>query len=245
MPGSDGPPADARGSAGACARGPRLVLAAVLILGAGPAAAAWQSNGYVTIASDYVYRGVSMLEDGVSVQGGVEARANDTFVAGAWATNVDRQWGYGRGSSDRLEANLYTGVDLGCGAQCRMRVLVTGYVYTGPDAHDWQEVSASVAWRERVGAAVSFSPRGLGVEARTRTLDAWFVQPLARSTSVEIAAGEMWIGQRDYWFGRVGLMQRLDRWQLALNYYVSDPAYRRYGLDDRSRRLVVALSTAF
>jgi len=232
---------------GARAPGHRVALAA-LILGSAPAAAAaaaWQTNGYVTVASDYLYRGVSMLENGVSLQGGFETRADDAFVVGAWATNVDRQWGYARGSNERLEANLYTGFDAGCGSQCRMRVLVTGYVYSGPDAHDWQEVSASVSLRERIGATLSWSPRGLGIGARTRTVDAWLLQPLGRATSVEVAAGELWIEQRDYWFGRVGLMQRLDRWQLALNYHVSDPTYRRYGLDDRSRRLVLSLSTAF
>jgi len=56
--------------------------ATVLALGSGFVAAAdW--TGYGSIASDYVFRGVSLLDSGPSFQGSVEGRFDDTFVVGA------------------------------------------------------------------------------------------------------------------------------------------------------------------
>jgi uncharacterized protein (TIGR02001 family) len=206
-------------------------------------AAEW--NGYASAGTDYIFRGVSLLDSGPSFQGSVEGRFDDAFVAGAWVANVDRQWLYQRRVPDHVELNLYTGFDFGCGEHCRMRVLVTGYEYPGPDAHNWIETSASVALFERVGAAFSWSPHGLGTNTTTRTADVWFVQPLSGQTSVALDGGEVWIGSHEYWYGRAGISQRLGRFVLDLSHYWSDPKFRRFGLDEHSERFVLSVSTAF
>jgi uncharacterized protein (TIGR02001 family) len=206
-------------------------------------AADW--NGYASLGSDYIFRGVSLLDSGPSLQASVEGRFDDTFVAGAWAANVDRQWLYQRRVPDHLELNLYTGFDFGCGTQCRMRLLVTGYTYPGPDARNWVETSGSVAFFERVGASFSWSPHGLGTGTSTRTLEAWFVQPLTRQTSVALDGGEVWVGDHDYWYARAGISQHVSRWLFDLSHYWSDPKYRYYGFDEHSERFVLSVSTAF
>ncbi len=216
----------------------------LLFLTSGLAAAAdW--TGYGSIGSDYMFRGVSLLDSGPSFQGSVEGRFDDTFVVGAWAANVDRQWLYQRRVPDHVELNLYTGFDFGCGSQCRIRVLATGYEYPGPDAHNWVETSASIALFERVGASFSWSPHGLGTGTSTHAAEAWLVQPLTRQTSVAIDGGEFWIGSNGYWYGRAGVSQRVDRWVFDLSHYWSDPKYQRFGLDDHSERFVISVSTAF
>jgi uncharacterized protein (TIGR02001 family) len=230
------------------ARPRRLVVACgatmLLCLASDPAAAAdW--TGYGSIGSDYIFRGVSLLDSGPSFQGSVEGRFDDTFVVGAWAANVDRQWLYQRRVPDHVELNLYTGFDFGCGSQCRIRVLATGYEYPGPDAHNWVETSASIALFERLGASFSWSPHGLGTGTSTHAAEAWLVQPLTRQTSLAVDGGEFWIGSNNYWYGRAGISQRVDRWVFDLSHYWSDPKYRRFGLDDHSQRFVFSVSTAF
>ena len=209
------------------------------------ALAATDWNGYVSIASDHVYRGVSLLDSGPSFQGSVEGRFNDTFVVGAWAANIDHQWLYESRVSDHAELNLYTGIDFGCGSGCRARVIVTEYLFPGPAARDWQEATASVAFADRIGASISYSPHGLGSGASTRSVEGWIVQPLARNTSLSFDAGNVWLGSNGYWYTRAGISQRIDRWVVDLSEYWSDPKYRRYGFDDRSKRLVLTVSTAF
>lgn len=206
-------------------------------------AADW--NGYVSLGSDYIYRGVSLLDSGPSFQASVEGRLDETIVVGAWAANVDRQWLYQRRVPDHVELNLYTGLDFGCGTQCRMRVLVTGYTYPGPDAHNWVESSGSIAFFERFGASFSWSPHGLGTGTSTRTVEAWCVQPLTRQTSFALDGGQLWIGRNNYWYGRAGISQRVSRWLFDLSHYWSDPKYRRFGLDEHSERFVLSVSTAF
>lgn len=229
--------------AGRCAAGGILALA---LAGRAPAA---EWDGYVSAATDYVYRGVSLLDSGPALQGGVEGHFGETFLFGATAANIDHQWLY-QGSyqgkvSDHLELNFYTGVDLECGAKCRARVIVSSYVFPGAGTRDWQEATASIAFAERVGASFSWSPHGLGSGTSTRTAEAWFVQPFSRLTSVTVDAGNIWIGPHDYWFGRIGVSHRIDRWMLDLSEYISDPKFRRYGFDEHSQRLVLSVSTAF
>lgn len=202
-------------------------------------------NGYVSVASDYVYRGISLLDSGVNVQGSIEARLDDTVIAGAWVTNVDREWQYQSYVADHFELNVYAGVDVGCGERCRARFVVTRYTYPGSDAPGWDEATASIGFAERVGVSVSWSPRGLGTRSSTRTYEGWFVQPLTRNTSMEVEGGKLYIGPYNYWFARAGVSQRVDRWVFDLSHYWSDPKYRRAGLDDRSERFVFSISTAF
>ena len=206
-------------------------------------AAEW--NGYVTVASDYIFRGVSLLDWGASLQLGTEGRFNDVFVVGAWAGNVDRQWLYDKPVPGHLELNFYAGTDFACGAQCRMRFLISGYEFPGPDEHDWVEATGSIALFDRVGASYSWSPHGLGSGTSTRTAEAWYVQPLLRGTSLGFDGGKVWIGPFNYWFARGGISQRIDRWVFDLSHYWSDPKYRYFGFDDHSERWVISVSTAF
>lgn len=202
-------------------------------------------NGYASIASNYMFRGVALLDSGPSLRTGAEGRLNDTFVVGAWAANIDHEWLYDSDVSRHVELNLYGGVDFGCGGDCRARLIVADYVFPGTGARDWQEATASIAFAGRIGASLSYSPHGFGSDTSTHTVEAWVVQPLTRNMSVSCDAGKVWLGSRDYWYARSGVSRRLGRWVVELSRYWSDPKYRRYGFDDRSKRLVLSLSTAF
>jgi uncharacterized protein (TIGR02001 family) len=209
-----------------------------------PAVAAdW--NGYVSAATDYVYRGVSLVDSNPNLQAGVEDHIGDNFVIGAWGTNVEHQWLYQSRVDDHLELNIYAGADFNCGPQCRARFIVSGYVFPGSQARDWQEATASVAFAERVGASFSWSPHGLGAWASTRTVEAWYVQPLSRNTSITVDGGNVSISSIDYWFGRIGVSHRFDRFVVDLSRYISDPKFRRYGFDEHTQRFVLSVSTAF
>jgi uncharacterized protein (TIGR02001 family) len=207
------------------------------------ASADW--NGYASIASDSMFRGVSLIDSGPAFQAGLEGRIDDTFVVGAWAANIDHQWLYETRLSDRTEVNLYGGIDFACGARCRARFIVSDYLFPGPAARDWQEATFSIGFAERIGATISYSPHGLGSGKSTRTVEGWLVQPLSRDTSIAVDAGNVWLGSTGYWYTRAGISRRFDRWVVDLSHYWSDPKYRRYGFDDRSQRFVLSVSTAF
>ncbi len=52
-------------------------------------AADW--NGYASLGTDYIFRGVSLLDSGPSLQASVGGRFDDTIIAGAWAAKY-RRW---------------------------------------------------------------------------------------------------------------------------------------------------------
>jgi len=226
-------------------RGPVAWLLAACLGAPAAAGAATDWSGYASAGTDYIFRGVSMLDSGPALQASIEGRFGDRFVIGAWAANVDRQWLYQRDVPNHVELNLYAGVDLDCGPHCRARLLATGYEYPGPDAHAWLETTASVAFFERIGVSCSWSPHGFGTGSSTRTAEAWLVQPLSRRTSLAVDGGTVWIGSHPYWYARAGVSRRIDRWVVDLSHYWSDPKYVRYGLDDHRERFVLSASTAF
>jgi uncharacterized protein (TIGR02001 family) len=221
---------------------PLLVLGAIVAM---PSARGADYTGYATVASDSMFRGVSLVDGGLALQFGGEGRFDHGLVVGAWASRADYQWLYEGHLSGRVEANVYAGFDFACGSACRTRIVVSDYVFPGSDTNDWKEITASIGFFERFGASWSYSPHGLGSQESTRTVEAWVVQPLTRNTSIAADAGKVWLGSFPYWYTRVGASHRFGRWVVDVSHYWSDPKYVRYGFDDRRKRLVASLSTAF
>ncbi len=60
-------------------------------------------TGNVTLATDYVFRGVTQTDHGPAIQGGFDV-GHGQFYAGSWASNVE----FGDGTN--LELDLYAGV---------------------------------------------------------------------------------------------------------------------------------------
>jgi hypothetical protein len=126
-----------------------------------------------------------------------------------------------------------------------MRLLASRYLFPGTELREWNEGSASIELYDRVGASLAWSPHGLGTDWISRTVEGWVQQPLTRNSSVELGYGSVALARFDYWFARVGLTHRLDRFVLGLTYHWSDPELRRFGFDEKSRRLVLSISTAY
>lgn len=215
-----------------------------LVWTASPAFAAdW--TGYASIGSDYIYRGVSLLDSGLSAQGGAEATLNDVFIVGGNAARVDRQWVYDEDVRNHLQLDFYAGTDFGCGTHCRARLLLSRYVFPGSNSRDWFEGTAALSLFERGGISISWSPHGLGSNERSRTFEGWLQQPLANHTAIEFGYGRVLIEDLDYWYARVGISHRAGRFVIDLSEHWSDHGLRNLAHDDRSRRAVLTISTGF
>jgi uncharacterized protein (TIGR02001 family) len=217
------------------------VLALVWIAPA--AAAEW--SGYASLGTDYIYRGVSLLDSGPGLQAGVEDRFAEHFIIGTTAAKIDRQWAYQQYVSNHLQLDFYAGADFACGAHCRTRMLVSHYAFPGSDTRDWSEVTGAVSFFDRYGASLSWSPHGLGSPESTRSFESWLQQPLSRSTSFELGYGKVLIGDLDYWYAHVGISRRIDRFVVDLTAHWSDRGLDRFAFDERNRHLVFTISTGF
>jgi uncharacterized protein (TIGR02001 family) len=214
-----------------------------LVCIAPPAAAEW--SGYASVGTDYIYRGVSLVESGPGLQAGVEDRFAEHFIIGTTAAKIDRQWAYQQYVPDHLQLDFYAGADFACGAHCSARVLVSRYAFPGSDTRDWSEVTGALSFFDRYGASLSWSPHGLGSRESTRSFESWLQQPLSRSTSFELGYGKVLIGDLDYWYAHVGISRRIDRFIVDLTAHWSDRGLDRVALDERNRRLVLTVSTGF
>lgn len=208
-------------------------------------ATAMDWSGYASVGSDYIYRGISLLDSGLAVQGGVEGRFADNFVVGASAVRIDRQWLYSQTVPDHVQLDFYAGADFGCGPHCRARVLVSRYEFPGPDWRDWSEVTGALEFFDRLGISYSWSPEGLGSNYITRTTEAWLQQPFSQTTSVELGYGRVAITGYNYWYAHAGVSHRIGRVVFGLTQYVGDPGLKHLLFDSHSNRLVLTASTAF
>ena len=126
----------------------------------------------MSLVSDYVFRGVTQTRGGEALQADVHWHSDGGWLAGAWGSTVDPNPGPG----PTIEINLYAGVARELSDGWVARLLAIHYLY--PNDHttlrwDYDELAASLAFRDRVAATIAWSPNyssfgaGQFVEDRT------------------------------------------------------------------------------
>jgi uncharacterized protein (TIGR02001 family) len=130
------------------------MLAGATVAGAGVASADEPTiSGSVTLATDYVYRGVSQTENGPAIQGSFDY-TNGNFYAGVWGSNVDFGGYYGISVDVPMELDIYAGITPTIGP-VSADFGVIGYFYPGAD----EDMLASGEWNYwELKAAGSVNP---------------------------------------------------------------------------------------
>ena len=132
------------------------LLTSVMITGG--AHAEGQISGTVTLASDYLFRGVTQTLNNPAIQGGIDY-ANGPFYAGVWASNVDF------GVDETIETDVYAGFRPSLGP-VSFDFGVIGYFYPGSTdtlgEYDYVEGKAAASFAPveglTLGAALYYSP---------------------------------------------------------------------------------------
>jgi uncharacterized protein (TIGR02001 family) len=84
----------------------KTLIATALLASSSAAMAEISAN--VTLASDYVFRGVSQTDNQMAIQGGFDWGHDSGFYVGTWASNVDSQF-FGGATDPQIELDLYLG----------------------------------------------------------------------------------------------------------------------------------------
>ena len=84
----------------------KTLIATALLASSSAALAEISAN--VTLASDYVFRGVSQTDNQLAIQGGFDWGHDSGFYVGTWASNVDSQF-FGGATDPQIELDLYAG----------------------------------------------------------------------------------------------------------------------------------------
>lgn len=139
----------------------KKIIGLAMLAGAATAGVA-HAEGTVTanvaLTTDYIFRGVSLSDNGPAIQGGFDYAA-DSFYAGVWASNV----------TEGVKLDLYAGFTPSTGPVA-WDLGVIGYFYPGADddgaEFDYAELMAQaslpVGEQFSIGAGVWYSPENFG-----------------------------------------------------------------------------------
>jgi uncharacterized protein (TIGR02001 family) len=138
----------------------KLIGAAALVgaTAAGAGAANAEVTANVALTTDYVFRGISLSNNGPAIQGGADW-SSDLLYAGVWASNV----------TEGIELDLYGGIKPTTGP-VEWDLGFVGYFYPGADddaaEFDYVELkvgaSGSITEQLSVGASAYYAPENFG-----------------------------------------------------------------------------------
>jgi len=98
-------------------------------------------SGNVTMASDYVFRGISQTDNQIAVQGGFDYAHDSGIYVGTWASNIDADFFNADGNHDpQTELDMYAGYsgDLGNGIGYDLGYLRYQYPgYSDANTNEW------------------------------------------------------------------------------------------------------------
>jgi uncharacterized protein (TIGR02001 family) len=193
--------------------------------GAGVASAEGTVTANVAITSDYVFRGISLSDNGPALQGGIDYESEAWYV-GAWGSNV----------TEGLELDVYGGFTPSTGP-IDWDFGVIGYFYPGADddgaEFDYFEgkIAASHDFTEQftAGAAVYYAPENFGdtgdatyweVNAAYEINDGLAINGAYGNQNIEEPNGPN--SEDDYNTWNVGAEFAMHGFQIDLRYHDSD-----------------------
>ena len=94
-------------------------------------------SGSATLVTDYRFRGVSMTDKEMAIQGGIDVAHESGFYIGTWASNLS---GWGTFGGSNMELDIYGGFATDIGSGINLDVGVTWYMFPGGlDTTDFAE----------------------------------------------------------------------------------------------------------
>lgn len=196
-------------------------------------ALAQQWHGSVAATSDYVLRGVSQTQGDGALQADLHYQGQAGWFAGAWGSTIDS----GYDGPGHFELDLYAGWNWQPAADWTARLAYARYLYpeaSGETDYDYGELSARLAWRDRIVAVVAWAPDSVRYSpyGYDRTADAYAYelalrQPLGSRLAATLGAGwyDGYYGI-DYGSWNLGLSGRVGPVELELAHFANDDTAR-------------------
>lgn len=148
-----------------------------------------QVGVYVTVTSDYIYRGLMMTDDNPALQLGLDYRHDSGWFGGAWASTIDLRT---PGGKRDLEIDYYAGFNFQPLSSWAIALALMRYTYpgaSGDHAYDHGELLASATWNDRWSLELAYTDDLYGLGATGRHWEVHGEQPLGESWLVGGALG--------------------------------------------------------
>jgi uncharacterized protein (TIGR02001 family) len=225
-----------------------MALAALLLACGGARAQGW--GGSTGLSSNYVYRGLTQSDNQPAAQLDLHYYDPSGWFAGLWASSVKRS----PYDSTSAEFDPYLGWQwrLAQPWSLRLEAVHHDYPWNNPGRHyDYEELSGTLAYADRVFATVAFSP-DTSVETRYEgqvsgraalSYDLALHQPLTAGFSAAAGLGYYdlrWAVDRGYVYWNAGLGWDRGRLHLELSWIDTGSTARRLFYDDVAVHRLVA-----
>ncbi len=225
-------------------------------------------TGNVTLASEYLYRGISQTNGKPAVQGGFDYAHASGFYVGVWGSNISWLSDGNAGVSAPLELDVYGGYKGSFGGDYSYDVGVLAYNYPGTypagftDA-DTTEVYGAIGWKTlslKYSHSVSshlfgFTTASGGKTSGSGYLDLSVSHDLGNGWAVNAHVGHQKVKDRrdaSYTDYKIGLTKDIGFGSLGLSYLttnaqgdVGQPYRNAFGRDLGDARLVLSFGKTF
>lgn len=228
----------------------RLVILAIplLFLAWLPLAQASEFSGRVTLASEYIYRGLAMSAGDPALQLGLDYAHDSGFFVGLWGSTIDLSTPV---SQRDYELDYYAGYHHQFRAPLSVTASVLRYTYPGQEGaqdYDYTEYLLNATWFERLSLELGFTDDLYGHSTRSQHWEVQLDWPIASAWVVGATLGRNDMsdaGLPKYYYWDVGASARFSRLMVDLRWFDNEhpPAYafpRTAG-----SRIVVSLSVPF
>jgi uncharacterized protein (TIGR02001 family) len=200
---------------------------------------------YVTVATDYLNRGMSQTDGNAALNVGVDYQHHSGLLVGAWAANVEYATESNRARPRESEVDVYIGIGRG-NRDWSWTVALARYMYPKISVdYDYSELSASLAWRGKIFYTASYTDSLL---SRGRTAlhqeltGSW---PLVWNTALGLGLGRFSssdLSDGDYLHWNVGLSKVFPKVSLDLRFYDTDYERNSHVGKPADQRWVLSLS---
>ena len=212
-------------------------------------------GGHVDGTTDYVFRGVSQTRGASAAQADLHYQTTGGWFAGAWGSTVDLNPGEG----GTVELNAYAGRAWSFNGPWNAKVTGVQYVYPNDTdflRYDYFELVTSVAYEDRFGITVSWSPKvsrfsnyGLARDSHTFTYEMVGQLPMAEHLAATASLGYYDLSQlfgAGYTYGSLGLVGSYKNVRADLAWFgASDTARELFGLETAGDRWSFTLTWWF
>lgn len=225
------------------------LVAALLVWLAMPASAA-EFSGYLTLTTDYVWRGVTQSSGNPAAQLGGEASFRSGLYAGMWASTIDIDGGGGRRRD--AELNYYVGFSHDVSRRWRVGLHAVVYTYpgqTGSFDYDYEEYGFSVNYDDRVWLEYAHSPGYWGFDIDSHNIELISEWPAGKYLVLGAAIGYFDFGgflDDSYVYWDVGVTRPFNRLAIDLRFHdTSGPVPIVSAPDRADARVVLSLRLTF
>ena len=235
-----------------------LLVAAAPALAADEAAAdeaSWTTEGYVTLGSDYIWRGVSQTDHGIGIQAELDVNHRSGFYGQLWAGRMD----FGvPGDGIHSEFDFVVGWKTDLGEHASFDVSLLRAIYPGANAGyniNYNELALKLGFADYYEFAIAYSDDlyRMGASAIDYEFNAdwpigdtpWGIKATAGWYDLDRLAGD------SYQYGYLGAYYKLsDRFNVEAGYYktfgFNDAFEESMGsMDQADSRFVAAVTWSF